>query len=70
MNSRELSERLEQLADKLEDVAGDWDKTMLVAEEVRALSQETYAPGNSLSWQAVAPPKKKTHTQKGKRTPF
>lgn len=71
MNERELSIKLEELANKLEEVAGDWDKTMLVAEEVRKLSNENYAPGNSLSWGAVAPkPVKKSYTQGGKKSPF
>ncbi len=73
MNQRELSEKLDDLADRLEYAAGDWDKTMLLAEEVRKLSNENYAPGNSMTWDAVKPKKAKPQggfIQRGKETPF
>lgn len=73
MNQRELSEKLEKLADKMEEVAGDWDKTMDLAEEVRKLSNENYAPGNSTTWEAIKPKTVKKQggfIQSGKKTPF
>lgn len=76
MNQRELSEKLEFLAARLSG-AGDvgYRKIMdEVAEELRKLSNENYAPGNSLSWDAVKPkPVKKQGgfiSNSGKRLPF
>lgn len=75
MNSRELSEKLDELATKL-DKAGDvgYRKIMNeVAEELRKLSNEKYAPGNSLSWSDVRPKSVNntfTDTKTGKKLPF
>lgn len=59
MNQRELSEKLEELAVKLEGWGEDDDvpESVIfgVAKELRKLSKENYAPGNGLSWEAVQP---------------
>lgn len=72
MNERTLSERLESLAIQLEASEGDYDIVVDIAKELRKLSTETYAPGNSLSWRDVKPPKKNaTRTDKfGRVQPF
>lgn len=69
-SERELSERLEELADRLEYAAGDWDKTMDIAEEIRKLSTEKYAPGNSMSWKDVKPKKTVKKDKFGRELPF
>lgn len=69
MNERELSVKLEELAQRLED---GHDRQEIIV-ELRKLSNENYAPGNSLSWDAVKPKKVKPQggfIQRGKRTPF
>lgn len=71
MNERTLSEKLEDIANKLkmcDNVYQAYD----IADEILALSVETYAPGNSLSWRDVKPPKKNaTRTDKnGRIQPF
>jgi hypothetical protein len=56
-----LSEKLEELADKLDNLHYDEDQDDLkhdiwsIATELRKLSNENYAPGNSLSWDAIKP---------------
>lgn len=80
MNERNLSEKLEILAAQLDDLNFDGDLDYLkhdvwrIAAELRKLSNETYAPGNSLSWDAVKPkPAKKKSgfvSKSGKRLPF
>lgn len=68
MNQRELSEKLEALATRLESEPDDF---MAIADELRKLSNENYAPGNGLSWGQVAPKSdKKSFSQGGKRSPF
>lgn len=74
MNSRELSEKLDSLATRLTK-AGDvgYRKIMEeVAEELRNLSNQSYAPGNGMSWNDVKPKSvNKTFTDKsGKKLPF
>lgn len=72
MNERELSEKLDDIASRLErcdNVYQAYD----IAEEIRKLSNEKYAPGSSLSWDAVKPKTAKPQggfIQRGKRTPF
>lgn len=68
MNMRDLSEKLEELAVRL-DNGHDRDE---IAKELRALSNQTYAPGNGQSWADIAPKStKKTFTDKqGRVTPF
>lgn len=82
MNQRDLSEKLDELAQKLErledhiryDLAEDIGSVETIAQELRKLSKENYVPGNSLSWDAVKPnkPTKKTGfvSKGGKRMPF
>lgn len=80
MNQRDLSEKLEILASQLDDLSFDGDQDYLkhdvwrIAAELRKLSNENYAPGNSLSWDAVKPkPVKKSGgfiSKAGKRLPF
>lgn len=76
MTNRELSERLEALAIKLEEIV-DSDSPQAVwevAQELRKLSTEKYTPG-STSWadlqQQLKKPTKKTYTDKqGRSLPF
>lgn len=70
MNSRELSERLDQLATRLE---GNPESYLEIVEELKKLSNQEYAPGNSLSWDAVKPKavvKSQGGFISGKRLPF
>lgn len=77
-NERELSEKLESLAYKLDEIADsdlpNWfTEIREIASELRKLSKENYAPGNGLSWGDVKPNStKKTYTDKktGKKLPF
>lgn len=70
MNQRELSEKLEALAVQLENLDNVY-QAQEVADELRKLSNENYAPGNGLSWGAVAPKStKKGFYQSGKKSPF
>lgn len=79
MNQRELSQKLEDLATLLEGipyqtVEGDHTVITTVAQELRKLSNENYAPGNSLSWDAVKPKQVKKQggfiSNSGKKLPF
>lgn len=79
MNQRNLSEKLEELANKLEEWFADDEVSESVIGEVmkelRKLSKENYAPGNSLSWDAVKPKTAKKPqggfiSKSGKRMPF
>ena len=78
MNQRELSERLEELANQLETwMNNDEASERIVYEvmqELRKLSTENYAPGSSLSWDTVKPkPVKKPGgfiSKSGKKLPF
>lgn len=78
MNSRELSEKLDELATRIEDKAKEIDYSedlKDIAAELRILSNQNYAPGNSLSWDAVKPkPVVKTQggfiSKTGKKMPF
>ena len=69
MNSRELSEKLDALATRLESEPDDF---MAIAAELRQLSNEKYAPGNSVTWAEIKPKStNKTYTDKsGKKSPF
>lgn len=75
-NERELSEKLESLAYKLEEISDNdlpnwFTEIREVAKELRKLSTENYAPGNSLSWGDVKPSStKKTYNQGGRKMPF
>ena len=68
MNERNLSEKLEELARRLEDGHDRHE----IAQELRKLSTEKYAPGNSASWKDIAPQKNKSYTDKktGRKLPF
>lgn len=79
MNQRDLSQKLEDLATLLEGIPyqtieGDQTVITTVAQELRKLSNENYAPGNSLSWDAVKPkPVKKQGgfiSKQGRNLPF
>ncbi len=76
MNQRALSEKLEELAiilESLGDVDGITDTCYNVAQELRKLSNENYAPGNGVSWADIKPKTvNKTFTDKksGKKLPF
>lgn len=80
MNERTLSEKLEILAAQLDDLSFDGDQDYLkhdvgrIAAELRKLSNESYAPGNSLSWAEVKPKSVKKPggfvSKTGKRLPF
>lgn len=79
MNEREFSQKLEDLANKLDEISdsdeANWFREVrTVAQELRKLSNEKYAPGNSLSWDAVKPKKAKPQggfiSKTGKRLPF
>lgn len=81
MNERELSVKLEELANELDELSFDGDQDFIkhdvwrIAAELRKLSNANYAPGNSLSWDAVKPKpvvKKKGGfvSKAGKRLPF
>lgn len=68
-NERDLSEKLAALADALED---GHDRHEIV-KELRKLSNEKYAPGNSQTWAEIKPKssKTKTYTNKsGRNLPF
>lgn len=71
MNERSLSEKLEDIANRLKNCDNVY-QAYEIADEIAALSLETYAPGNSLSWRDVKPPKKNaTRTDKfGRVQPF
>lgn len=79
MNERELSVKLEELAVRLDEISdsddADWFRTVRqVATELRKLSNENYAPGNSLTWDAVKPKKAKPQggyiSKSGRQLPF
>lgn len=79
MNERFLSEKLDELASRLEVVAmyfpgydDNHEEVQNIAKELHKLSKETYAPGNSVSWTDVKPKTmKKTYTDKtGRKLPF
>ena len=77
MNERSLSEKLEDLALRLEESyewreLNAWQEIEKIIVELRQLSKENYAPGNSMSWTDVKPKTvKKTFTDKsGKKLPF
>lgn len=76
MNQRDLSQKLEELATQLEAWGNDDDISdgvvFKVAEELRKLSNENYAPGNGMAWSDIKPKAaKKTFTDKsGKKLPF
>lgn len=74
MNSRELSEKLEELATRLVDSNDDRLIILQIVEELRALSNQTYAPGNSTTWDAIKPkPTKPTGgfvSKSGQNLPF
>lgn len=77
MNERDLSQKLEELAKLLLSVGDvDYRKIMeQVAEELLKLSNENYAPGNSLSWNEIKPkpitkPKGGFISNTGKKLPF
>lgn len=73
MNQRDLSEKLEKLADLLE-IDNHPSSIEKVIKELRKLSNENYAPGNSLSWDAVKPKQVKKQggfiSKTGKNLPF
>lgn len=78
MNQRDLSEKLDELAGRLDEAVEcddpNWFRQVReVAAELRKLSNENYAPGNSMTWDEVKPKKAKPQggfIQGGKRTPF
>lgn len=73
MNQRDLSEKLEELANLLEADHGVEGTIEDVVKELRKLSNENYAPGNSMTWNEIKPKKAKPQggfIQGGKRTPF
>ncbi len=77
MNQRDLSEKLERLAISLEMICSsdsqDHQVVWNIAQELRELSNENYAPGNSVTWDEIKPKKAKPQggfIQGGKRTPF
>lgn len=79
MNQRELSEKLEDLANKLDEVSdsdsADWFRVVRsVSQELRKLSNENYAPGNSTTWDAIRPKAAKPQggfvSKTGKKLPF
>jgi len=73
MNQRELSQKLEELASLLE-VDSHPSTIEKIVGELRKLSNENYAPGNSLSWDAVKPKQVKKQggfiSRTGKNLPF
>lgn len=75
-NERDLSEKLADIADRLEKVnlslEGNEVAIASIAAEIRTLSNEKYAPGNSQTWKDIKPKSsKKTYTDKsGRITPF
>lgn len=77
MNQRELSEKLDALATKLENWFADDEVPegiiYEVMQELRTLSNQEYAPGNNTTWEAIKPKpaaKKTSFHQTGKRMPF
>lgn len=74
MNQRTLSERLEELATRLQTMIASDDEEhtiQTVIDELRKLSTENYVPGNSLSWKEIKPKANKTFTDKsGRNLPF
>lgn len=73
MNQRDLSEKLDALAAKLEAERYQRSDTVQeVIDELRKLSTENYAPGNSVSWADLKPKSvnKKFTDKTGKRLPF
>lgn len=67
MNERELSQRLDELATMLEE---GYDRDDIIA-KLRKLSNESYAPGNSTTWEAIKPKKQGGFISKtGKNLPF
>jgi len=78
VNQRELSEKLEALANKLDELyydSSDLESELRdIAVELRKLSNENYAPGNSLTWDAVKPKKAKSQggfiSKSGRQLPF
>ncbi len=73
MNDRDLSEKLDAIASKLEVLSTDHIELIPIIKELRELSNEKYAPGNSLTWTDVNPKAvKKVYMDKttGKKLPF
>lgn len=72
MNDRDLSERLDSLATQLVDAKEDRLIILQIAEELRQLSNQKYAPGNSSTWEDLKPKTtKKIYTDKfGRKLPF
>lgn len=75
MNHRNLSEQLDDLATRLEKAFDLDDPNVIleIAKELRRLSNEKYAPGNSATWEEIKPKNtKKTFISKktGKKLPF
>lgn len=78
MNSRELSEKLDELATKLEEWFNDDEIPEGVVREVmrelRKLSTQNYTPGNGTTWEALKTKVTKPpggHVSKtGKKLPF
>lgn len=78
MNERTLSEKLDALATRLEYIAqffpgynDNHEEVENIIAELRQLSKENYAPGNSLSWKDVKSKSSKSYTDKsGRKLPF
>jgi hypothetical protein len=77
VNDRDLSEKLEELARRLETVVDGSlfnleTEVAAITQELRELSKQKYAPGNSVSWSDVKPKStKKIYTDgKGRKSPF
>lgn len=82
LSNRELSEKLSQLAEKIESAIESEPPNYLplkeVANELRKLSNEKYEPNNAWAglkeatetWQKTAPKKKKFTDRSGKEMPF
>jgi hypothetical protein len=73
MNQRDLSEKLDELAMTLRTCCGNDEIIQDVADELRKLSKENYAPGNSVSWSDLKPKtvnKKFTDPKTGRKLPF
>lgn len=72
MNQRDLSEKLDELATRLVDANEDRLAILRIAEELRKLSNENYAPGNGTTWDAITPKntKKIFKDKLGRTQPF
>lgn len=71
-NERELSEKLAEIASVLENLTGDNEAVCYdLAQQLKKLSNEKYAPGNSVAWKDVKPKSsKKSYSQSGRQMPF